>query len=119
MCLRQIFLSTIKFGGRKKDLGPTASEYPTVSAGLGRTVARKSSIGGLHVCAGGLDILKKFFYSQHEQHLQIVQINYKYFPANTHNRLVVCNENFLNELNKRNWIVNHCHLIDGDYLEIS
>jgi len=29
-----------------------------VSAGLGRTVTRKSSTGGLHVCAGGLDILK-------------------------------------------------------------
>jgi len=29
-----------------------------VSTGVGRTVARKSSIGGLHVCAGGLDALK-------------------------------------------------------------
>jgi len=26
-----------------------------------------------------------------EQHLQIVQINYEYFHANTHNRLVVSN----------------------------
>jgi len=41
----------------KKDLGVTAP----VSAGLGRTVARKSSIGGLRVCAGGLDILKIYF----------------------------------------------------------
>jgi len=40
---------------------------------------------------GGLDILKMYFNSQHEQHLQIVQINYKYFPANTHNSLVVSN----------------------------
>jgi len=62
---------------------------PPVSASLGRTIARKSSIGGLHVCAGGLDILKINFKSQHEQHLQIVQINYKYFPVNTHNRRVV------------------------------
>jgi len=31
---------------------------PPVSAGLGRTVARTSSIGGLHVCAVGIDILK-------------------------------------------------------------
>jgi len=50
-----------KIWGHKKDLGVTATEWPTVSAGLGRTVARKSSIGGLHVCAGGLDILKIYF----------------------------------------------------------
>jgi len=31
--------------------------------GLGRTVARKFSIGGLYVCAGGLDILKIGKYS--------------------------------------------------------
>jgi len=37
----------------KKDLGVTACEYPTMSTGLGRTVARKSSNGGLHVCARG------------------------------------------------------------------
>jgi len=47
-----------------------------------------------------------------------VQINYKYFPANTHNRLVVSNLNFSNQFNKRNWDVNQCHLIDGDYLEM-
>ena len=64
---------------------------PPVSAGLGRTVAREPSIGVLHVYAVGLDILKIIFNSQHEQHLQIVQITYKYFPANAHNRLVVSN----------------------------
>jgi len=42
-----------KIWGYKKDLVVTASECPTVSAGLGRTVARKFSIGDLHVCAGG------------------------------------------------------------------
>jgi len=47
------FLSTRKFRGHKKDLSVTAPECPTVSAGLGRTVSRKSSIWGLHVCAGG------------------------------------------------------------------
>ena len=56
-----IFLSTTKFGGHKKDFGETAPECPTVSAVLGRTVARKSSTGGLHVCAGGLDILIIYF----------------------------------------------------------
>jgi len=61
ICLKQIFLSTTKFGVHKKDFWVTAPECPTVSAGLGRTVARKSSIGGLHVCAGGLDILKIYF----------------------------------------------------------
>jgi len=61
--------------------GVNAPECPPVSAVLGRTVARKSSTGGLHVCVGGLDILKICFYSQHEQHLQIVQIrpNYNIF----------------------------------------
>ena len=38
-----------------------------------------------------------------------MQINYKYFfAANAHSRLVVSNQNFLNQLNKRNWVVNHC-----------
>jgi len=48
-------------GGHKKDLGVTASEYPLLSAGLGRTVGRKSSVRGVHVSAGGLDILKFYF----------------------------------------------------------
>jgi len=56
------FLSITKFWeGHKKELGVTAPEFPTVSAGLSRTVARKSSIEGLHICAGGLDILKIYF----------------------------------------------------------
>jgi len=58
--LKQIFLSTTKFRGHKKDLGELPPNAP-VSAGLGKTVARKSSIGDLHVCAGGLDILKIYF----------------------------------------------------------
>jgi len=61
ICLKQIFLSTTKCGKHKKGLRVTAPECPTVSAGLGRTVARKSSIGGLHVCTGELDILRIYF----------------------------------------------------------
>jgi len=57
ICLNQIFLSITKFVGHKIDLGVASP----VSAGLGRTVARKSSIGDLHVRAGGLDILKIYF----------------------------------------------------------
>jgi len=85
-----------KIWGGTKIFGVTAPECPSVSAGLGRTVARKSSTGGHHVCARGLDILKIYIYSnsQHEQHLQIVQNNRKYFPVNTHNRLVVSNQKF-------------------------
>jgi len=56
-----MFLITTKFGGHKEYLGVTAPECPTVSAGLGKTIARKSSIGGLHVCAGEVDILKIYF----------------------------------------------------------
>jgi len=44
--------------GQKKDLRVTASECPPLSAGLSRTVARKSSNEDFHVCAGGLDIMK-------------------------------------------------------------
>jgi len=51
-------------------------------------------------------------------YMQIVQMNYKYFPANTHYRLEVSNQNSWNQLNKKNWVVNHCHLIDDDYLEM-
>jgi len=52
ICLKQIFLNTTKFGGYKKDLGVIAPECPTVSAGLGKTVDKKASIGGLHIRAG-------------------------------------------------------------------
>jgi len=47
--------------GHKKDLWVTAPECPTTSAGRGRTVARKSSIGDIRVCGGVLDILKIYF----------------------------------------------------------
>jgi len=50
-----------KILGAQKRFVVTAPECPTVSANLGRTVVRKSSIGGIHVCAGGLDILKIYF----------------------------------------------------------
>ena len=113
------FLSTAKFRRRKKDLGGNCSRIPPVSAVLGRNVPRKSSIGSIHVCSRGWIFWKAIFNSQHKQHLQIVQINYKYFRANTHNRLIFFNQKFLNELNKSNWVVNHCHLIDGDYVEMS
>jgi len=79
-----------KIWGEKQFWG-NSPRMPPVSAGLGRTVAREPSIGVLHVYAVGLDILKIIFNSPHEQHLQIVQSNYKYFPANAHNRLVVSN----------------------------
>jgi len=57
ICFKQIFLSKTKFVEHKEDFGVTAPECLPVSAGLGRTVTRKSSIRGLHICAGGLDIL--------------------------------------------------------------
>jgi len=48
-----------KIWGAQKRFGGNYPRMPLVSAGLGRTVARKSSIGDLPVCAGGgLDILK-------------------------------------------------------------
>jgi len=53
VCLKQIFLNTKKLGGPKKDLGVTAPEFPTVPAGLGRTVARKSSLGTFIFVQGG------------------------------------------------------------------
>jgi len=59
--LKTNFSKHNKIWGHKKDLGVTAFECSPVSAGLGRTVDRKSSIGGLHVCAEGLDILKIYF----------------------------------------------------------
>jgi len=49
-----------KILGAQKKFGVTAPECPRV-CGLSRTVARKSSIEDLHVCAGGLDILKIYF----------------------------------------------------------
>jgi len=45
----------------KKIWAATSPECPPhVSAGLGRIVPRKSSIGGIHVCAAGIDILKVY-----------------------------------------------------------
>jgi len=52
--LKTNFMSTTKFRGHKKIWGVNAPVF----AGLGRTFARKFSIGGLNICAGGLDILK-------------------------------------------------------------
>jgi len=46
---KQIFLSTTNVGNKKYNF----PRIPPVSASQGRTVARKSSIGGVHVCAGG------------------------------------------------------------------
>jgi len=43
-----------KMWGHKKRFGATAPECSIVAAGLGRTVARRSSIGGLHVFTRGL-----------------------------------------------------------------
>jgi len=107
-----------KIWGTQKRFGGNCPRMP-VCSGLSRTVARKSSIGHRHVCARGLDILKIYFLIHNMNSIwEIVQINYKYFPANTHNRLVVSNLNFSNQFNKRNWDVNQCHLIDGDYLEM-
>jgi len=58
---KKIFLSTTKFGSTQKRYGGYCLRMPAVSAGVGRAIAMKSSIGGLHVCAGGLDILKICF----------------------------------------------------------
>jgi len=62
-----------KIWGTKMFEGNCPRMYP-MSAGLGRTVAEKSSIVGLRVCAVGLDILKCIFNSQNNQNFQIVQI---------------------------------------------
>jgi len=47
-------------GGAQKRFVFNCPRMPPMSAGLGRTVARKSSIGGLHVSAGGLDNLENY-----------------------------------------------------------
>jgi len=78
-----------------KDLGA----LPPRVCGPEQNVARKSSTGGFVFVQGGRTFWKFKFNSQ-AQHLQIVQIKYKYFPANSHNRLVVLK--ILNELKK--WI---------------
>jgi len=50
-----------KIWGEQKRFWGNCPRMSPVSAGLGRTVARKSSIGAIHVCAGGIDILKIYF----------------------------------------------------------
>jgi len=50
-----------KIWGAQKVFGGNYPRMHPVSAGLGRTAARKSFIGDLHVCASGLDILKIYF----------------------------------------------------------
>jgi len=46
------FFEHKKIWGPQKRFGGTSSECTPVSAGLGTAVARKSSTGGIHVCAG-------------------------------------------------------------------
>jgi len=58
---RLLFLRAQQNLGGTKRFGDNFPRMSPVSASLGRTVARNSSIGGLHVCARGLDILKFCF----------------------------------------------------------
>jgi len=50
---KAILFRATNFRGGQKRFGGNCPRTPPVSADLGRTVARKSSIGGFHVCAGG------------------------------------------------------------------
>jgi len=81
--------------GAQKTFGMKAKPTPNVASNL--PLGAFMFVQGLfvqgdrHCLCRGLDSLKICFNPQHEQHLQIVQINYKYFPANAHNRLVVSN----------------------------
>jgi len=61
MC-KTYFFENSKFWEAQKRFGDICPRMPPpVSAGLGRTAGRKSSIGGLHVCPGGLNIVKIYF----------------------------------------------------------
>ena len=62
ICFKQIFLTPTKFDGHKKDLGSNWTRMSPVSGGLDRTVSRKSSIWGVHICAGRLDTLIIYIY---------------------------------------------------------
>jgi len=48
-----IFSEHNKIWGAQKRSGGNCTRMLPVSAGLGSTIARKSSVGGLDVCAGG------------------------------------------------------------------
>jgi len=52
------FLSTTKVGALQKRFGGDYLRMAPVSTGLGRTVARTSSIEGLYVCAEGTDTVQ-------------------------------------------------------------
>jgi len=117
--LKQFFLSTTKFEGHKEWFGGNCPRMPPCLRAWAESSPESLRWGSSYLCKGVRLSENSLFNSQHEQHLQIVQINYKYFPANTHKRRVVSNWYFLNQLNKRNCVINHCHLIDGDYLEMS
>jgi len=66
--------------GEKKDLGVTAPECPTVSAGLDRTVAKKSSTGGLHVCAGARHSENLFLIHNMDSICRLCKLNINIFP---------------------------------------
>jgi len=87
---KTFFWAQQNLGGRLKRFGGNCRRMPHRVCGPVQNRRQKVFHWGL-VCAGGLDILKFIFNSQHEHQLQIVQIKYKYFPANTHNGLVVSN----------------------------
>jgi len=75
----------------QKWFGGNCPQIPPCLGALAEPWPESLPLGAFMFVEGRLDILKILLDSKHEQHLQIVQINDKYFPANTYNRLVVSN----------------------------
>jgi len=83
------FLTKTKFERHKKDLEVSGHECSPCLRAWTEPSPESLPLGPSYLCWEARHSQKFIFNSQHEQHLQIVQINYTNFLANARNRLVV------------------------------
>jgi len=70
------------------------------------------------LCKGARHSENLFLIRNMNSSCSLCKLHHEYFTAYTHNVLVVSNQNFFNQLSKRNWVAYYSYFIVGDYLEM-
>jgi len=81
ICLKQIFLSTTKFGGAQKDLGVTAPKFPLVSADLGEPSPESLPLGAFTFVQRARHSENLFFIHNMNSICRLCKLNIN-FPTN-------------------------------------
>jgi len=91
ICSKQIFLRTTIFGVTKRFVG-NCPRMPNHVCGPGQNRRQKVFHWGHSCLWRGARHSENLFLSQNMNSIcRLCKLHYKYFPANTHGRLVVCN----------------------------